>query len=515
MSKKRRANRAMAMASSAEITADNPFGGASFTSSSSLYPDSQETNQRGWRPSLDKDALWFLKHSKHRAMLSDGRYIYAGSGMVSGACDKRADLAVGWSWSPIYKGRNEAFRAAATSLISDRWVNVCDVRGGVYDWRLGLRLASVCMDRDGDVFAVKTLVDGSPRIQWLEAHRIGNPIGSAVGIDVVPNTKGTEGYAGYQISAGVILDGYMRPVGYNLLPPTEGYYGTSEWNILPADSVVQFIDPQWHSQARGIPSIVRAVLDWYDLGETREAEKIGTKARSSIAIVERNSTGRAPAQPGLGGSRQLDQGIKSQVVDRGLIKYIKSTGDISAFESNKPGDAWQNFMEYVTRGAFAGMGLPYEFAWDSSKLNGTSVRAMVGQVQRSIEGRQAVIHSPALSLLRWTVAVYMNRGYLPFAEDWWNWDFSMPSKFSVDIGRDSQNRREDFSVGTRTLREIVGEDGSDVESHCRARAEDYKTAQRIADEMKVPLSAIINPAASFGDTADAAIATAAIAQGNE
>jgi hypothetical protein len=73
----------------------------------------------------------------------------------------------------------------------------------------------------------------------------------------------------------------------------------------------------------------------------------------------------------------------------------------------------------------------------------------------------------------------------------------------VDIGRDSQNRREDFNVGIRTLSDIVGEDGGDVESHCRARASDYLTAQRVADETGVPLTAIINPGGAPVDPAQA------------
>lgn len=490
---------AMAMASTADSM---PASSASFGATTGLYPDPQESSQRGWRPVLNKDATEFLKQHRHAAMISDGRYIYSGSGMVSGAVRKRADYVVGAAWNPLYIGPDSTFRDATKPLIA-RWANLCDVRGGVHDWRMGLRLASMCMDRDGDVFAIKRITpEGSPRIQWLEAHRIGSPTLGYSGVQTVPKTPETAGYEGMFVSAGVIMDDDMRPVGYNVLPPSAERFRDYKWNIFPASDVVHFYDPEWHSQARGIPSVIRAVLDWYDLGETREAEKIGIKARSSIAYVEKNSTGRGPTT-GLGGSVKNDGEPQSQTIARGLIRYIKSSGDITSLDNNKPGEAWQNFMEYITRGAFAGMDLPYEFAWDASKLNGTSVRSMVGQVQRSVDNRIAVMHKPAMQLLQWVVAVYMARGYIPFTADWWNWDFSTPPKFSVDIGRDSQNRREDFNVGIRTLSDIVGEDGGDVESHCRARASDYLTAQRVAAETGVPLSAIINPGGNPPDTAQA------------
>ena len=491
-------------------TADSmPPSGGSFGASTGLYPDPQEGNQRGWRPTLNKDATEFLKQHRHSAMISDGRYIYSGSGMVSGAIRKLANYVVGAAWAPLYIGANDRFRESSKPLLT-RWANLCDVRGGVYDWRMGLRLASLCMDRDGDVFAIKRITpEGSPRIQWLEAHRVGSPTLGYSGIQTVPKTPETVGYEGRFTSAGVIMDDDMRPIGYNILPPSAEKYSNHKWNIYPASDVVHFFDPEWHSQARGIPSVIRAVLDWYDLGETREAEKIGIKARSSIAYVEKNESGRAPASALGGGNRNVSTEPQTQTIARGLIRYIKASGEITSLDNNKPGEAWQNFMEYITRGAFAGMDLPYEFAWDASKLNGTSVRSMVGQVQRAVDNRIAVMHKPAMALLQWAVAVYMNRGYVPFADDWWNWDFSTPPKFSVDIGRDSQNRREDFNVGIRTLSDIVGEDGGDTESHCRTRAKDYKIAERIAKEEGVPMHAIINPSGTFGDTADAAVLEAA------
>lgn len=448
-----------------------------------------------------------IPQTRHRAMISDGRYICAGSGSVAGAIRKKADYVVGWAWAPTYTGRDPRFRALAEPIIS-RWCDVCDVQGGVFDWRMGLRIASMALDRDGDAFAVLTKdpVSGGPRIQWIEAHRIGTPQTAYFGEQkTVPETPETVGYAGMQVRCGVIVDEVSRPVGYNLLEPQKA--GEDQpWNIIPAASVVPMMDPEWHTQSRGIPGIVRAVLDWYDVGETREAEKIGTKARSSIAIVEKNETGRrALGKEAIGAGGLPDggrQGLQTQMMERGLIRYIKSNGDISAFESNRPGQAWQNFMDYLTRGAFLGLDLPYEFAWDSSKIGGANIRAMVSQVQRSVENRQAVLHRPAKSILLYAVASYMARGDIPFTPDWWSWDFSMPAKYSVDVGRDSQNRREDASFGLRAVSEIVEEDGVNFREHIMRRAKDYIEAKRVADEQGVPLEWILNPTASFGNTAD-------------
>ena len=489
----------------AHVAAPQASGGSnlgySFTSSNNLFPSPTDTNLRGWRPSLDRDVWQMLPQARHRAMISDARYIYGGNGSVSGAIHKKADYAVGWAWSPTYTGTNEAFRSAAQPLM-DRWTRLCDMRGGVMDWRLGLRNACISIDRDGDCFAVLTITEtGSPRIQWLEAHRVGTPqSASYCAVTEVPKAPGTEGYVGMTILSGVIYDAYMRTVGVNLLDPSEQIGKPSEWNILPASAVVSFSDPSWFSQSRGIPSLIRAILDWYDIGETRDAEKIAVKAHSSIAIIEKNENGRRDIAREATGSTMPTggrQGLQTQMLEKGLIRYIKSSGDISAHESNRPGPAWQGFIDYVTRGAFAGMDLPYEFVWNSADIGGAGIRSMVGQVQRSIENRQAVMYQPAMQVILWAVAVYMRAGVIPFSADWFSWDLSMPAKYSVDIGRDSQNRREDVAVGLRSFSEVLSEDGTDFREHVKRRISDYLIAKTEADGAGVPLEFVMNPASAF------------------
>jgi capsid protein len=476
--------------------------GYSFTSSNNLYPSPADTNLRGWRPNLDRDVWAMLPQARHVAMISDARYIYGGNGSVSGAISKKADYAIGWSWSLTYTGTNETFRRVAQPLM-ERWTRLCDVRGGLHDWRLGLRNASIAIDRDGDCFAVLTRTEeGSPRIQWLEGHRVGTPwVGYGQSSTVVPEVEGTRGYAGMTILSGVIYDEYMRPVGYNLTDGDFKIGQEAKWNIIPASSVVPFQDPHWFSQSRGIPSIISAILDWYDIGETREAEKIAVKANSAIAIVEKNETGRREigreAVGAGGGPAAGRQGLQTQMFEKGLIRYIKSSGDISAHSSNRPGPAWQGFIDYITRGAFAGMDLPYEFVWNSADIGGAGIRSMVGQVQRSIENRQAVMYQPAMQIALWAVAVYMAQGAIPFSPDWTSWELSMPAKYSVDIGRDSQNRREDVSVGIRAYSEILSEDGIDFRDHVKRRIADYTLAKAEADAAGVPLEWVMNPSGAF------------------
>lgn len=473
--------------------------GWSFTASQDLYPSPADSSKRGRRPNLDRPTWAMIPQSRHRSMLSDARYLYAGSGAIAGACDKVADYAVGWAWQPRYTGSNPEFRAIAEPIVN-RWLGTCDVRGGQWNWRTGLRAACHAIDRDGDCFAVLTVDQetSGPRLQWIEADRIGTPSGSdGIGSKaIVPDLPETRGYAGRQILCGVIMDEQMRPLGFNVLP-YDGYVSAQDWRIIPAASVVWIHDPKWFSQSRGIPSLVRGILDWYDLHETVGAEAIAAKVNSSLALIETNETGRREIGREAIGAAAMPtpgrQGIQVQAIEQGLIRYIKSTGKLEAHRSDRPSNGWLALMEHLTRSAFAGMGLPYEFAWDSSKIGGAGVRAMVGQVQRCIENRQRVLETPARAMLLYAVASYMRRGDIPFAGDWWAWEFSMPSLFSVDMGRDSQNRREDFAVGVRTLSGILAEESVSAREHLEERANDYLIAKEISDARGVPMEWLLNP----------------------
>ena len=472
--------------------------GYSWTGSWDMFPSPGDSSQRGRRPDLDKPTWKMLSQSRQLALLSDARYLYTGSGAIAGACGKLADYSVGWAWQPRYTGSNELFRRIAESRING-WLDNCDVRGGQYEWRSGLRMASVSVDRDGDCFAILTQDEdsGGPRIQWISADRVRGPSSFATAgqLPVVPDLAETKGYAGRRIHCGVIYDDLLRPLGYNLAP-MDGSVST-DWNIIPASSVVPVFDPKWFDQTRGIPSVIAGILNWYDLNEVVTAETIAAKVNSSLALIETNDTGRRELSREALGASSLPiagkQGIQTQAIERGLIRYIKSTGKLEAHKSDRPGNGWLALMEMLTRGGFAGMGLPIEFTWDSSKIGGAGVRSMVGQVQRAVENRQRVLYRPAMQILLYAVASYIEAGEIPPALDWYSWDFSLPPLYSVDMGRDSQNRREDVAMGIRSLRGVLAEDSVDVRTHLSERADDYLIAKAIADDKGVPLTAIWNP----------------------
>ena len=102
----------------APVMASWTGAGQSFTGSQELYPSPGDTAQRGRRPDLDRPTWAMIPQSRQRAMISDARYVYAGSGAIAGACDKVADYAVGWAWQPRYTGTDARWRGLAETIIN-------------------------------------------------------------------------------------------------------------------------------------------------------------------------------------------------------------------------------------------------------------------------------------------------------------------------------------------------------------------------------------------------------------
>jgi len=413
--------------------------------------------------------------------------------MVAGAVHKKADYVAGDAWMPQYVGRDTTFKKTGEARIR-LWTRAADIRGMPYTWNRSAWLTSVCLDRDGDNFIVTTRNpdNGEPRLQFLEAHRIGMP-GGKIFTDLVENGP----YEGKRILNGVVYDDYNRPLAYNLLPVT-GAMDADNFAFLPAASVIHIFDPRWFSQGRGIPSISYGILDWYDISEIRDSEKIAVKVNSALALVEKNDTGTHDPTPQAIASRSAywtDKPLKPwvELLEGGTIRYIKTNGSLEAHKADRPSSTFEGFMDHIARGGFVGMDWPIEVALDMSKVGGAAVRAVVNQAQRSVNSRQVAMRHPLESAFLYVVASFIQRGEIPFTEDWWNWIFTYPAKFSVDVGRDRQNVREDLASGVITLTKVVSDGGGDVETHLRERAKDYKLAEEIATDEGVPINVVYNP----------------------
>ena len=125
---------------------------------------------------------------------------------------------------------------------------------------------------------------GFPQLQYLEAHRIGQTVYDN------SNTVDVGKYKGLRIQNGVIYNEFARAVAYRVLDESGENY-----QDISARDIIHVTDPDWFSQGRGIPAIASGMLDWYDLAEVRDFEKIAQKVNAALTLKEKNASGNVDA----------------------------------------------------------------------------------------------------------------------------------------------------------------------------------------------------------------------------
>lgn len=400
-------------------------------------------------------------------IVSGSRKLFQNFGPYATPCIQKADNVIGRAWSPKFIGDDKEWGKMAVDWLENQWYGNCDVRGRAWDFKTLLWLDSVAVDRDGDFLIYLTeAVSGYPLTQRIACNRIGQRIGYGVSASSLSGFSLVQDgpYKGLRISHGVIRDKFNRAMAYRILGDSP-----AEDVDLPADRCIHVFDPLWHDQVRGIPSGAAAIKLIYGSLTATEREQMNQNIRSSYALVEYNETGGPDlSDPSITAGRDAtnDEAAMPTIESfaGGMIKYFRSNsgGKLESVDNNTPGDMWDRFQDRVIRTHAATINWPYELYWKSGEVNGALVRNIQERARMSVEDRQDVIKSPALFQIRYALAKAIKVGILPQpknASDWWKFSFIMPRKFSIDPGREAQQRREDYRIGLRNRTGIITEEG--------------------------------------------------------
>jgi len=419
--------------------------------SNGLFDISRDSQFRKWRPNISRDLKELMPQWRTQALVSDSRHVYTKSGgLVAATVHGKADAVTGEAWRPVYMGQDADFKRVAEPAMAT-WLDRSDVRGSDFDWLSNVWTGSKEIDVGGDFFIVFTYAqDGKyPLLKYIESHRVGNRFGQ----DKVE--KGS--LKGNPISHGIVSNRSGRAIAIQILGATE-----KEDEILSMRSVARAFDPRWFSQLRGIPSLAFSILDWYDIGEIKEGEKIANKVFSKLTLMKKTASGKAPSYAQLlEGADHMDTdgnvdlsapGIE-QIAD-GMIQYVKNTGDLEAFTADRPGNGWLPFMEYLTRGAIEGCDWPAELVMRMN-LSGAAARSVVKRANRSAKRRRNVLSRPFRRGLLHGASGLIGMEEIPFTDDWWNWDFTKSEELSLDDGNDRKAEREDFKLGFTDRRTVI------------------------------------------------------------
>ncbi|MFA5262364.1 MAG: phage portal protein [Opitutaceae bacterium] len=455
---------------------------AVYQSSANIYESSDEDGTRLSRPDIANDIALLLSRVKHRALLSDSRYIASTFSVVGGAVKQKADYVCQAGFSPHFSGSDKVYAkiARAATINAHKVINV---RGRMFSWNKGWEIACMLLDIDGSIFILlgKT-ASGYPQIQCLEAHRIGCRYGETQ-VD-----SGT--YKGLRILNGIIYNGLGREVAYRVLAAT-----SDDDKDISARDMIHVADPRWFSDGRPFPALASAILDWYDVKETRSFQKTKAKINAAVTLIEETEDGKAPADAARDAVRQgkttVDQNGRQisatvTMLAKGMIRYVKSGGgSVKAHQDNTPGDSVQKFDQTLVSGAFYGMGWRYEMM-DPATLAGAATRGFQDQINTAIFGRWGALVPFVMFVEAYVIACLTQIGEIPEHPEWLQFGYIPPADFTVDGGRSSQADLNNIRAGTDTNPAIIGRWGRTAEEVLREQAEYLKTKKDIEDEFSLP-----------------------------
>jgi capsid protein len=440
-----------------------------------FYPGGGNSQRRFSRAQMASDIAEMMSQHRHRMLLGDARYIYQASSTVSGSVLQKSNYVYGSAWKLKSHSADKDFAKAVEEdfdLIDRR----LDIRGDAFSFRRNIKIACKALDVDGDFLVVLTedKKTGFPLLQYLESHKIGD--WGKVEQGVIKEGK----FKGRRIYTGVIVDDVMRPIAYRVKDESL----KSGFRDIMANNVVFVCDLEWFTQARGVPSITAGILDWYDLAETKDAQKVKQKINSILTLVESNQTGKRDVGKSTLGIGNSSSGIASEYIDSGLVRVIKNGGSLNPHTAKDPPKEWLDFMNTVETSALLAMGWRREML-DSSKIGGAGVRGFAADINKSVQNRVEVLYTMQKRLALYIIAKRAKQGVYNLPDDWYKFSFTAPAEFTVDEGRMRQQDREDLRAGLTTETSIVQRKGVDFTENLRQRAKEVVERKKVAEEFGI------------------------------
>ena len=411
-------------------------------------------------------------------LIEMGRYLYSNDGIVKGAIDDMARFS--FPLVPQARTSDPKWNQAAESYFQ-MWANNADIKGRLHFYDMQ-RLASICLDRDGDIGILHVNTDQGVKIQLIESDLIQS----------APSNKG-------EWDQGIMYDSLGRAKNYSILDNPEN---ESSYRSVPASQMCLLFDPERADQQRGISAISHAVAHIRDKKEILAYEKLGVKNLSSFSAVLQSEYDEPDEDAfGLSEIDSMDaQGQPTEItvsqMQSGEIPVLRKGEQLTAFQGNRPSTTFEGFLEFLVREFAVGLGLPYEFVWNTSKLTGTSQRFVMQKAQRKFEERQRLFYKMVTKTWAMVIAEGIENGDLSAFENWQSCRIQSPAKLTIDIGREAKQERDDVTAGLMTRAHHFGQRGMDWQNEIDQQAKEFsyimERSQELAEKYNVPVDVALN-----------------------
>lgn len=323
-------------------------------------------------------------------------------------------------------------------------------------------LISKAIDTDGEIFIVKVLDDvtGLPRVQLIEAHRVGD-------------------YGAKDTTDGIKIDNRGRVVAIRVMQ------SSGESRLVPARGVMHVFDPESPSAYRHSSPLSHAINHRLDVEELLAIEKKGVKDNLEITRIIQRLAGDDVDDDeleGLLGGTYSGESTDPMAMQKilGGKAFITQPGEkIESFSPNRPTPTFTGFIEHLDKESALGA-FPYEFI-NPAQLSGASSRLVTARVQRIAMRRSDVILEKYLRP-DWffVIGSAIDNGELPAIKGWHKIKGGYPKQVTVDAGRNDESLRRNIEMGIVPPSDAFAETGKSFAESMEQKAQDLKTLEEIA-----------------------------------
>lgn len=412
------------------------------------------------------------------------RWLYNNAPFLRGLVNEKARYSVGSGIRPQARSGDETWDLAAETFF-EQWSRVADLQGR-YTWREMQRIASIAIDRDGEVFFRATAqTTGYPALQLILAHRIGDARSS---IYEPSNPAAREG--GQNVIDGVVVNPQLRPIFYRYLMG-DGIDPSARFEDIPAQQLIHVGEASQGDELRYVTPLAPSINHLRDVGDAVGFEKMAIKISSYIALAIKSSNPQGAdffgeATHSVNSQDNSEVTVESLGNAGGAIPRLGMGEDLISWTSNRPSQNFREFCDVLLREVCLNLGVPWEFAARPAEAGGAALRAVLVRAQRTFEQRQALLIDRLCSRV-WAhvITIGMQRGLIPQNDNWFKVEWQRPAAASVDYGREAAANLNDVRSGLRTYSEDYSERGLEWKDQLRQRATEAKYLADLAAEFKL------------------------------
>ena len=412
------------------------------------------------------------------------RWLYNHAPFLRGLVNEKARYSVGSGIRPQARSGDEAWDLAAETFF-EQWSRVADLQGR-YTWREMQRIASIAIDRDGEVFFRATAqTTGYPALQLILAHRIGDARSS---IYEPSNPAAREG--GQNVIDGVVVNPQLRPIFYRYLMG-DGIDPSARFEDIPAQQLIHVGEASQGDELRYVTPLAPSINHLRDVGDAVGFEKMAIKISSYIALAIKSSNPQGAdffgeATHSVNSQDNSEVTVESLGNAGGAIPRLGMGEDLISWTSNRPSQNFREFCDVLLREVCLNLGVPWEFAARPAEAGGAALRAVLVRAQRTFEQRQALLIDRLCSRV-WAhvITIGMQRGLIPQNDNWFKVEWQRPAAASVDYGREAAANLNDVRSGLRTYSEDYSERGLEWKDQLRQRATEAKYLAELAAEFNL------------------------------